>query len=110
MIYDNHDEVDVTKAREIKNAKIKFISLVKNPANRKKFLIVKEKNIMSKNKNAMTFEELEEFINLCVSQAVTQTLEACGIVSQSSEAGGSAQAVTKQYDADGKHYLHDIII
>ena len=97
----------IGKAREIKNAEISFISLVDRPANKRKFLIMKGENIMSKKQNEMALEDVQEFINQCVSQAVVQTLEACGITEQAAK--GSDQ-IAKQYDNSGKHYLSGIIL
>lgn len=90
----------IAKAREIKNAEISFISLVNRAANKRKFLIMKGTDIM--NKKQLTPEELQEFIAQSILQSVVQILEACGMTEQAQ--------IAKQADADGKHYLHDLII
>lgn len=52
-------------AREIRNAKISFISLVDRAANKKKFLIIKqegEQNTMAKIRKSMTGEEVKKVL------------------------------------------------
>lgn len=52
-------------AREIRNDKISFISLVDRAANKKKFLIVKqegEQNAMAKIRKSMTAEEVKKVL------------------------------------------------
>lgn len=52
-------------AREIRNAKISFISLVDRAANKKKFLIIKqegEQNTMAKIRKSMTAEEVKKVL------------------------------------------------
>ncbi|MEG1894588.1 MAG: hypothetical protein RR162_00010 [Oscillospiraceae bacterium] len=95
-------------AKEISDAKIQFVSLVDKAANKKRFLIVKQKereNIMEKNINTeeQALESIVTAITSSVYKQVLKNLSDGGICSIDDETG----AVIQKSD---KHYLSGIIL
>ncbi len=100
-----NDAQPIRKAIEMSDAKISFVSLVDRPANKRKFLIIKQERkdgTMAKNENVITEEECDQLIDAIADRVIEK-------LAGDSDDSSIKKAAQKAIEKTQPHYLQGIL-